>query len=330
MNKEDGFLSKKKVLVSGGAGFIGSYVTEMLLDIGAKVAVADSLDRRDAKNIEGLMPDIEYFRADLRDFNDCLKITKNKEVVLNFAAQVGGINFNKLHPGTIFRNNVLISTNMLEAARLNKVERFLVVSSACVYPRFCKIPTPETEGFIGSPEPTNDGYGWAKRMAEFQAEAYYREFGMKISIVRPYNTYGPRDCFDIEKAHVIPSLIYRVFNNENPLSVWGDGEQSRSFLYATDFAKGALMAVERYPLCDPLNLGSEEEIKISDLVKLIIRISGKDIKVVFDLSKPAGQPRRKCDVSKAREKIGFEAKVKLEEGVRNTIDWYLKHKRVLK
>jgi GDP-L-fucose synthase len=298
----------------------------MLIKSGAKVKVVDSAESKAAVNLRELINDIEYAKVDLKRLPDCEKACKNMNIVLNLAAKVGGINFNKQHPGSIFRDNILISANMLEAARLCNVERLLVVSSACIYPRFCKIPTPETEGFVGMPEPTNDGYGWAKRMAEFQADAYHREFGMNIAIVRPYNAYGPRDCFDPERSHVIPSLIKRIFDNENPLSVWGDGQQSRSFLYVTDLARGILEAAEKYALCDPLNLGSEEEIKISDLVKLIIKISKKDIDVIFDPSKPSGQLRRKCDLTKAREKIGFEAKVNLKEGIENTIEWYLKQK----
>ena len=321
------FWKNKKVLVTGGAGFIGSYVVEMLLNLGAKVKVSDSIESDLAVNLSKVIDDIEYIKGDLRLVSDCEKACKESGIVLNLAAKVGGINFNRQHPGSMFRDNILISANMLEAARLCNVERFLVTSSAFIYPQSCKIPTPETEGFAGMPEPTNDGYGWAKRMAEFQAGAYYREFKMNITIVRPYNAYGPRDCFDPERAHVIPSLIRRVFDNENPLNVWGDGQQSRSFLYVSDLARGIIEAAEKYNVCDPLNLGSEEEIKISDLVKLIVKISEKDIDIVFDTSKPSGQLRRKCDVTKAREKIGFEAKVSLEEGIKNTIDWYMKQEK---
>lgn len=317
------FWSNKRVLVTGGTGFIGSHTVEMLLALGAKVRVIDNLENGDLGNLSGVKDNIEFIEGDLRNFNNCLKSVQGMDVVINIAAKVGGIEFNRLHPATMFYDNILINTNMLEAARQSDVERFLVVSSACVYPRHCKIPTPETEGFVGVPEPTNDGYGWAKRMAEVQAEAYHREFNMKVGIVRPYNAYGPRDHFDTEKGHVIAALIKRIFNGENPLVVWGDGEQSRAFLYVSDFVRGLLMAIEKYPVPDPLNLGTYEEVKIKDLVKLIIKHSGKKVDAVFDISKPSGQPRRNCDVGKAREKIGFETKVGLEEGIKKTIKWYI-------
>lgn len=198
----------------------------------------------------------------------------------------------------------------------------MVVSSACVYPRNCTIPTPEEEGFKDSPEPTNDGYGWAKRMAEFIGEAYHREFGMKIAIARPYNCYGPRDHFDAQTGHVIPALIKRIFDGEDPLIVWGNGEQSRAFLYVEDFARGLIEVTEKYAVCDPINIGTDEEIKIKDLVKLILELSGKNPSICFDTSKPTGQPRRNCDNTKALKKIGFHAQINVREGLSNTIDWY--------
>ncbi len=302
---------------------MGSYVVELLVEEGARVKVIDNLENGALDNLAQVQDEVEFVNGDLRNFDVCKDASKGMDIILNVAAKVGGIAFNQKHPGTMFRDNILISTNMLEAAKFNDVQRFLVVSSACVYPRFCKIPTPETEGFEGVPEPTNDGYGWAKRMAEFQAVAYAREFGMKIAIARPYNTYGPRDHFDPEKSHVIPALIKRVFDGENPLTVWGDGEQSRAFLYVTDSARGLLEVTEKYAENDPINIGTDEEIKIKDLVSLILNLSGCNPKVYFDTSKPSGQPRRNCDNTKAKVKIGFEAKVALKEGLKKTIEWYV-------
>ena len=317
------FWKNKKVLVTGGAGFVGSHVVELLVEGGARVKVIDNLVNGVFTNLAQVEDEVEFVNGDLRNFDVCKDASRDMDIVLNIAAKVGGIAFNQKHPGTMFRDNIVINTNMLEAARLSNIERFLVVSSACVYPRFCKIPTPETEGFEGVPEPTNDGYGWAKRMAEFQASAYAREFGMKIAIARPYNAYGPRDHFDPEKSHVIPALIKRVFDGENPLTVWGDGEQSRAFLYVTDLAHGLLEVTEKYAETDPINLGTDEEIKIKDLVRLILDLSCKDIEFFFDTSKPSGQPRRNCDNTKAKAKIGFEAKVTLKEGLKKTIEWYV-------
>lgn len=316
------FWKNKKVLVTGGAGFIGSHVVEMLVANGAEVTVIDNLENGNMNNLSKVKSNIIFKNGDLKILDTCVNVSKNMDVVLNIAAKVGGIDFNQKHPGTMFRDNILINTNVLEATRIDNVERILAVSSACVYQRHCKIPTPESEGFKGVPEPTNDGYGWAKRMVEFQAQAYSREFGMKIAIARPYNAFGPRDHFDPEKSHVIPALIKRIFDGENPLTIWGSGEQSRAFLFVTDFARGLLEIVEKYPEADPINIGTDEEIKIKDLVKLILKITGKNPKIFFDLSKPEGQPRRNCDNTKAKEKIGFQANVSLNEGLKKTIEWY--------
>lgn len=316
------FWFKKKVLVTGGAGFIGSHLVELLVKKGAKVTVADNLENGSLKNLKKVKERINFLKKDLKILRQAKEACRGQEVVFNLAAKVGGIEFNKRNPGTMFRDNILINTNVLETARQERVERFLVVSSACVYPRFCSIPTPEEEGFKGVPEPTNQGYGWAKRMAEVQGRLYAQEFGMKISMVRPYNTYGPRDHFDPEKSHVIPALIKRVFDDENPLVVWGSGNQSRAFLYVSDLVRGMMMAIEKYPQPDPINLGTDEEIKIKDLINLIVKLSGKNPKILFDASKPEGQPRRNCDTRKAKEKIGFKAQIKLREGLKKTIKWY--------
>ena len=215
---------------------------------------------------------------------------------------------------------------MIEAARCTNVERFLVVSSACIYPADAKIPTAESEGFLREPEPTNGGYGWAKRMAEKLGMYYSQQYGMKVGIVRPYNAYGPRDHFDPEKSHVIPALIKRVFDGENPLRVWGSGNQTRAFLYVEDFAKGLIDAIDKYPVADPINIGTNEEVSIKDLVEMIVSISGKKINIEFDTLKPDGSPRRNSDNTKAIDKIGFRAQTKLVDGLKKTIDWYKKSK----
>jgi len=320
------FWKNKKVLVTGGAGFIGSHVVELLVEKGANVKIADNLKNGSLNNLLKVKNNIVVMNKDFMNLRDCIEVTKGVDIVLNLAAKVGGIDFNRQCPATMLRDNLCININMLEAARLCKVEKFLMVSSACVYPRMCKIPTPETEGFVGVPEPTNYGYGWAKRMAEIQAETYYQEFGLNVAIARPYNTYGPRDHFDPEKSHVIPALIKRIFDGENPLVVWGDGEQSRTFMFVTDTARGMIALIEKYPKPDPVNIGTDEEIKIKDLVKIILEISGIKTKVVFDVSKPSGQSRRNSDNNKAIEKIGFKAEISLREGLEKTINWYKKYR----
>jgi nucleoside-diphosphate-sugar epimerase len=186
------------------------------------------------------------------------------------------------------------------------------------------IPTPETEGFIRQPEETNRGYGWSKRMAELAGELYHQEFGMSIAIARPFNCYGPRDNFNPEESHVIPGVITRFLNGENPFKIWGTGEQSRSFLYVKDFARGLLEVLEKYPEADPLNIGADEEITIKELVLLIRELLGKtEVLLEHDLTKPIGQPRRHCNITKAVEKIGWQPEYGLRQGLQETIDWYL-------
>ena len=317
------FWTGKNVLVTGGTGFIGSFVCEQLLAKGAKVTATTKSGS--LKNVSHLTKDLKIRKADLTDFDETNKITKNQNIILNLASKVAGIQFNINHPATMFSENIQIAQNIASASVKNNIERLLMVSSACVYPRNCIIPTPETEGFLLDPEPTNLGYGWAKRVEELIARFHYQEFGLKVAIARPYNAYGPRDNFDPEISHVIPGLIKRVFDDENPLVVWGSGKQTRSFLYAEDLARGLLEIAEKYPEADPINIGTDEEVTIADLAKMIVKLSGKNIKIVFDKTKPDGQPRRNCDTKKAKEKIGFEAEISLEKGLKKTIDWYRKN-----
>ncbi len=314
----------KKVLVTGGAGFIGSHVTEQLVALGARVRVTNFGEPKpeEARNIASVRDQIEIVTADLTKIEDAVRVCKGQDVVLNLAAHVGGIGYNKTHPATMFRDNVWIATTTLEGARQASVKRFLVVSSACVYSNDASIPTPESEGFLGEPETTNNGYGWSKRMAEYDGQAYAKEFGMEIAIVRPYNSFGPRDHFDPVNGHVIPSFIVRLMNGEKPLTIWGTGSPTRSFIYVDDFARGLIETTEKYPQADPVNIGSDEEISMRDLAQLIIDEMGSSTTVAFDTSKPDGQPRRAADVTKAKEKVGFEAEISLREGIRRTIEWY--------
>src|SRR3989338_1186680 len=317
------FWTGKNVLVTGGTGFIGSFVCEQLLAKGAKVTATTKSGS--LKNVSHLTKDLKIRKADLTDFDETNKVTKNQDIILNLASKVAGIQFNINHPATMFSENIQIAQNIASASVKNNIERLLMVSSACVYPRNCIIPTPETEGFLLDPEPTNLGYGWAKRVEELIAKFYHLEYGLKVAIARPYNAYGPRDNFDPEISHVIPGLIKRVAGGENPLVVWGSGKQTRSFLYVEDLARGLLETTEKYPQADPINIGTDEEVTIADLAKMIVKLSGKNIKIVFDKSKPDGQPRRNCDTKKAKDKIGFEAEISLERGLKKTIDWYRKN-----
>lgn len=318
------FWKNKNVLVTGGAGFIGSHVVEKLISRRAKVTVLDNLKNGKAENLESLKDKIKLISGDIQDIETAQKACRNQDIVLNLAAKVGGIEYNRTHQGTMLFHNLIIPAIMIEAAKREGVKRFLVVSSACVYPRNVSIPTPESQGFLDEPEPTNSGYGWGKRMAELLGKFYAEEFGMEVSVVRPYNCYGPRDHFDPETSHVIPALIKRVFDGENPVVVWGSGKQTRAFLYVEDLAEGMIMAIDKYPVPDSINLGTDEEVFIKELIEKIVKISGIKTKIVFDTSKPDGSPRRNSDNRKAKKKIGFEAKTKLDEGLKKTIDWYRK------
>jgi GDP-L-fucose synthase len=324
-----GYWDRKKVLVTGGGGFIGSHVVERLLHVGrgVRVTVADHRSDIKRRNLSAVWKDISFKHAQVDEPAAALKLCKGQDVVINMAAKVGGVHYNSVHHASLFRDNMRIGLSMIEAARLARVKRFVVVSSACVYPRDCMIPTPESEGLRDAPETTNEGYGWAKRMQEYLGKAYADEFGLSVAVPRPYNAYGPRDDFDPKRSHVIAALVKRVCDGENPLRVWGDGRSTRSFLYVEDFARGVLEVAENYAKADPLNLGADEEISVKDLAALIVSLAKSPAKIVFDTSKPAGQARRHCDATKARETIGFEARVSLEEGLAKTIAWYREHEK---
>lgn len=328
MSSSSDFWAGKRVLVTGGAGFIGSHVVEQLLARRARVRVPVLEPARAARFLGPRLKEIEVVPADLRDARATERVLRDQEIVMHLAAVVGGIEYNIAHPASIFRDNMLVFMSTLEAARRAGVDRFLVTSSACVYPRHCTIPTPESEGFRDRPEPTNEGYGWAKRMEEFLGESYAREYGIKVCIARPYNCYGPRDNFSKESSHVIPALIRRIWTDrESPLKVWGSGRQSRSFLYVDDFARGLLEVTEKHPKAEALNIGADAETTIADLVKTLSKIheetSGTPIQYAFDTSKPEGQPRRRCDTRLAEAEIGYRARWDLERGLRETVKWYL-------
>lgn len=317
------FWKSKKVLVTGGAGFIGSHVVEKLVAREATVSIMDNLISGSLDNVAKVKNEVKFINGNCASLEEAEKACVGQDIVMNLAAKVGGIEYNRMHQATMFRDNLPIETTMIEAARRALVGRFLVISSACVYPHDCSIPTPESEGFLDEPEPTNEGYGWAKRMGEKIGEYYTKEFGMKVGIVRPYNCYGPRDHFEPGKSHVIPALIKRVFDGKNPVKVWGSGNQTRAFLYVEDLAEGMILAIEKYPRPDPINLGTDEEISIKDLIEKIVRISKMHTKVEFDTSKPDGSPRRNSDNKKAIEEIDFRAKVDLDTGLKKTIEWYI-------
>lgn len=317
----------KKVLVTGGAGFIGSHLVEMLVEMGASVTVPVR-PTTNLTYLEAVKGNISLVGADLFDRQQVDQCIKGQEVVMHLAAaKGGGIAYSMLHHGSLFRDNMLGFINVLDSARCAKVGRTLVVSSACVYPRDARVPAPEEDGSRDEPEPANAGYGWSKRMEEYMTLCYAEEYGMNVGIARPFNAYGPRDDFFNAQNHVIPGLITRLYAGENPLVVWGSGRQTRSFLYTTDFSRGLLMTCANESVTGPLNIGSDEEITIADLAQLVIELSGIKADMVLDTTKPDGQPRRACDTTRAKQQIGFEAQVTFREGLKQTIDWYKKERR---
>ncbi|MCM0605495.1 MAG: NAD-dependent epimerase/dehydratase family protein [Xanthomonadaceae bacterium] len=319
------FFSGRRVAVTGGTGFIGSHLVEQLVELKAKPII---LTRQlNPEFLSHIRDQVEIKKCDLKNRKDVLSAFKDCSTVLSLAASVAGLEYNSKHPATIFQENLETFFNTIGAAKEIGVERFLTTSSACVYPRHCTIPTPEIEGMKDEPEPTNSGYGWSKRMEEFLSQKYAEEFGMSIAIARPYNSYGPRDNFKPESSHVIPALILKAFETkESTFSVWGDGSHSRSFLYVDDFARGLLEVTARYPQAIPLNIGAEEETRISEVADWIAedvsKLTGRTVKPKFNPQGLTGQPRRKCDGTKAFEAINFKAKVSFREGLRKTIEWY--------
>lgn len=316
------FWNGRRVLVTGGSGFIGSHLAEMLLAGGARVRVVGRSHDRFRRVLGACAGDMEFLEGDLAEADFAQRACAGQDAVFHLAAKVAGVGYNVSHPGTILYANSIIGAQVLEAAARAGVERVLLTSSACVYRRHCAIPTPESEGFLDDPEPTNLGYGWAKRMLEVQGRTYAQEHGLQVALPRPYNAYGPRDDFDWETSHVIPALIRKVVEGQNPLQVWGDGSQTRSFLYVTDFAAGLMATLEKYPVCEPVNLGADEEITIAELIRLIARVAGREVELQFDLTKPSGQPRRIGDYTRAKTELGWQAQVPLAEGLRETLAWY--------
>ena len=314
------FWSGKAVLVTGGTGFIGSHVVEMLLEEGARVTATGR--RALAPFLKGVLPRIRYRAGDLNDAGFCEELADGQDAIMHLAARVGGVEYNRTHHASLFIANMRPFLNMLEAAHKAGVGRFLVTSSACVYRRDCTIPTPENEGRMGEPEATNAGYGWAKRMQEYVAAEFCAEAGLPVAIARPSNAYGPRDDFSPVTSHVIAALIRKVLSGQDPLNVWGSGEQTRSFLYVEDFARGLLLLAERCTGPEPVNIGTDQETTIRQLVELILEISGKSPEVRYEAARPGGQPRRLSDVRKMSRVLGWKPAISLAEGLRRTIRWY--------
>lgn len=317
-----GYWTNKKVLVTGGAGFIGSYLSELLVEAGAKVTIADSFIRGGEERIKGIKNRVGLQKVDLFDLENCEKACRDQDIVMNLVAKVAGIEYNRMNMVDMFESNMKLEINMLQAAWKYGVKRFLLVSTACVYPTDAKVPTPESEGMRGSPEYTNEGYGWAKRMGEKLAEYYTREKHMEVVIARPFNAYGSRDHFDEATSHVIPALMKRVLNGENPVVILGTGNQSRAFVHAKDVAKGMMLIAEKAPPAQPINIGHDQEVTIRELFQIICKVAGRSPKAVFDTSKPDGCPRRAADTTLLKRITGFVPSISLENGIREIYEMF--------
>lgn len=323
---EKDYWQGQRVLVTGASGFIGSHLVELLVEKEAKVTATVPLypSRTNHENLQNVRGKITVIETDLTRINDCLRACEKQEVVINAAHVDGSVAFKGSQPAFIFRENMLITLNMLEAASKRKVDRLLVMSSAEVYSPDTEVPTPETEGFVGLPSQLTDGYAWSKRMSEFAGEVFARERGLKVAIARPSNIYGPRDHFDVRKGRVIPMFIEKAFQEKGSIVIWGSGEQVRSFLYVEDLVRGLLNLIVMYPTGEPVNFSSIQEITIRDLAELIVELSGRKVKIVCDPEKPYGPMRRLPDTLKAKQLLGFSETFPLKEGLQRTIDHYRK------
>ncbi len=318
------FWPRTKVLVAGGSGFIGSHLVESLLAAGAQVAATFHARREVSTpvNLEGVRSRIRLVESDLTRIEDCVDVCTGQEVVINAAHADGSVAFKRAHPAFIFRENLLISLNILEAIRLTDVERALVFSSAEVYSPEAQVPTPESDGFIGLPDRQTEGYAWSKRMTELAAQSFAREYGLKVAIARPNNVYGPRDHFDEEKGRIIPTLIRKASAHDQSLTVWGSGNQVRSFLHVRDLTRALLHLVERFPEPDPINLAGDEEITIMHLAELIVQLLGKTVRVTTEPDQPSGPSKRVLDITRAKRLLAWTPAVPLITGLRETIAFY--------
>jgi len=304
-------LSKQQILVTGGAGFLGKQVMAQLLAAGAdreKISIPRSKD------------------LDLCKWENCQKAVDQQDLVIHLAAHVGGIGLNKEKPAELFYDNLMMGTQLIHAAYQAGVSKFVCVGTICAYPKFTPVPFKEEDLWIGYPEETNAPYGIAKKALLVQLEAYRQQYDFNGIYLLPVNLYGPGDNFDSRSSHVIPALIRKVHEakvaGDRSISVWGDGSPTREFIYSDDAARGIVMGAQSYNSSDPVNLGTNCEITIEDLITLICKLMDYDGELVWQTDKPNGQPRRCLDTNRARDRFGFEAEIGFEEGLRRTIDWY--------
>src|SRR5438093_3652423 len=305
------FWEKKRVVVTGGAGFLGSFVVEKLRQKGCREIFIPRSKEYNLVEMEAIKRVYSVARPD---------------IVIHLAGLVGGIGANQANPGKFFYDNLMMGVQLMEVGRQVGLQKFVAVGTICSYPKLTQVPFREEELWNGYPEETNAPYGLAKKMLLVQSQSYRQQYGFNSIVLFPVNLYGPRDNFDLETSYVIPALIRKCIEakerGEREIVAWGDGSPSREFLHVRDAAEGLLLAAERYDSSDPVNLGSGMEISIKDLVHTIKRMTGFTGEIIWDTTKPNGQPRRSLDTSRAEKHFGFRAKTSFEEGLRRTIEWY--------
>ncbi len=306
-------LKNKKILITGGTGFLGGFVTAKFMS--GETSTIDAVNSKE---------------ADLRSYRETEKITRGVDIVVHLAADCGGIEYNRKNPGRLFHDNMLMSLNVLEACRKNAVKKIVLLGSVCGYPKFTKVPFRESNLWDGYPEETNAPYGLAKRNTLTLAQSYRKQYGTNAIYLLIVNLYGPHDHFDDEKSHVIPAIIKKFMDakeqDKKEVILWGTGKPTREFLYVEDAAEAILLATKLYDKPMPINIGAGFEISIKELAEDVRSIVGYQGNIVWDESKPDGQPRRCLDVSKAMEHINFEARTNMKDGLRKTIDWYIQSK----
>ncbi len=304
-------LQDKKILVTGGAGFLGKQVVAQLLLAGA------TIDRISTPRSREL---------DLCRWENCQQAVKDQDIVIHLAAHVGGIGLNREKPAELFYDNLMMGTQLIHAAYQEGVAKFVCVGTICAYPKFTPVPFKEDDLWNGYPEETNAPYGIAKKALLVQLEAYRQQYDFDGIYLLPVNLYGPEDNFDPRSSHVIPALIRKVYEaqqrGDKELPAWGDGSPTREFLYSTDAARGIVMATQKYNEPAPVNLGTNHEVKIKDLVETICELMDFQGEIVWQTDQPNGQPRRCLDTQRAKEKFGFVAETEFKQGLKNTIEWY--------
>ena len=313
------FWPEKRVVVTGGAGFLGSFVVEQLRAKGCKnIVIPRSTDY-----------DLVQMDAVKQLYSDA-----KPDLVIHLAARVGGIGANQANPGRFFYDNLMMGTQLIEVGRQVGLKKFVALGTICAYPKFAPIPFKEDDIWNGYPEETNAPYGLAKKMMLAQSQAYRQQYGFNSIVLFPVNLYGPRDNFDLKTSHVIPALI-RKFGEAKDLrtdhvELWGDGSPSREFLYVEDAAEGILLAAEQYNDSLPVNLGTGEEVAIRDLAEIIAKEIGFAGSITWDITKPNGQPRRCLDVTRAKQFFGFQARHRLRDGLKKTVQWFQDNRKVLR